>query len=144
MKRALIFTILTLAVAGSASAEKFYKWKDSNGVWQYTTTPPPAGAESSTVSVQGGGASTNDSPAVEPNQPESPAQAAQADQAATSDMTAEIRQKRAELCANAKKRVEVLRSNAVVEMEGKRLTPEEQSTELSKAQSAVNVYCAPG
>src|SRR5688572_11484873 len=113
MKRVVIAGLLALA-ALSASAAQFYKWKDQNGVWQYTTTPPPAGAESKTVSVQGD--VKTDSPTVEPNKPESPAQAANAEKAGdaqASDMTDEIRKKRAELCENAKQRVEVLRNNAV-------------------------------
>ena len=150
MKRVVLAGLLALT-ALSASATQFYKWKDQNGVWQYTTTPPPAGSESSTVSVRGD--VKTDSPTIEPNQPDSPAQAATAEKTGeqqASDMTAEIRQKRAELCENARQRVEVLRNNAVVELDkdgdgvGERLSPEDQSAELSKAQQGVTVYCAAG
>lgn len=153
MKRVVLASLLAVLAASaptSASAAQFYKWKDQNGVWQYTTTPPPAGAESKTVSVPGD--VKTDSPTIEPNQPGSPAQAANAEKAADgmSDMTDEIRKKRAELCENAKQRVEILRNNAVVELDkdgdgvGERLSPEDQSAELSKAQQGVTVYCAGG
>jgi hypothetical protein len=147
----VLATCLSVLLAPSASATQFYKWKDQNGVWQYTTSPPPAGAESKTVSVQGD--VKTDSPTVEPNKSGSPAQAANAEKATTpssGDMSDEIRQKRAELCENAKKRVEILRNNAVVELDkdgdgvGERLSPEDQSAELSKAMQGVTVYCAAG
>ena len=149
MKRVVLASLLAL-VAVSASATQFYKWKDQNGVWQYTTTPPPAGAESSTVSVSGD--VKTDSPTVEPNKTDSPAQAANAGKANEPqvDMSEEIRKKRAELCENAKQRVDVLRNNAVVQLDkdgdgvGEQLSPEDQSAELSKAQQAVTVYCANG
>lgn len=31
--------------------QQFYKWKDKNGVWQFSQTPPPPGIENNTVDV---------------------------------------------------------------------------------------------
>ena len=31
--------------------QRFYKWKDHNGVWQFSATPPPEGIETKTVDV---------------------------------------------------------------------------------------------
>lgn len=35
----------------SFGEQTFYKWKDQNGVWQFSAEPPPAGASVETVSV---------------------------------------------------------------------------------------------
>ena len=43
MKIAFVAVAL-LALAGTAAAEQYYKWKDAEGTWHYTTTPPPEAA----------------------------------------------------------------------------------------------------
>lgn len=148
MKRVVLAASLAFALVASASAAQFYKWKDANGVWQYTTTPPPAGADAKRVSVQSGG-SAPDVPAAEPNQTDSTAQAAeaQADVAGDPSATAEIRAKREKACSDAKEREGALMNSAAVAMDkngdgkAETLSVEEQSAELSRAKQAVRIYC---
>lgn len=154
MSRAILVTaVLALAVAGSASAEQFYKWKDANGVTHYTSTPPPKGVEASRVAVSGSSRSRVDQSLDSASgnaAPAAPSDAANADNrlAQGEDRTAEAIQKRRDTaCETAKQRYEILANNAAVEWDrdgdgvAEPLDVKEHAAEMEKAQQSIGFYC---
>jgi len=156
MSRAILaIAVLAAAVAGSASAEQFYKWKDADGVTHYTSTPPPQGIEGSRVAVSGSSRSRIDmsvgteAPAA-PAAPATPAGDANADNrlAQGEERTAEAIQKRRDTaCDTAKQRYDVLANNAAVEWDrdgdgvAEPLDVKEHAAEMEKAQQSIGFYC---
>lgn len=152
MSRAiLVIAVLAAAVAGSASAEQFYKWKDANGVTHYTSTPPPKGVESRRVAVSGSSRSRIDqSLDATGAAPATPAGAANADdRLAQGDerTAAAIQQRRDTACDTAKQRYEILANNAAVEWDrdgdgvAEPLDVREHAAEMEKAQQSIGFYC---
>ena len=154
MSRAiLVIAVLGAAVAGSASAEQFYKWKDANGVTHYTSTPPPKGVESSRLAVSGGSRSRIDqsidtqATAAEPATAAGDANGGQR-LAQGEERTAEAIQKRRDTaCETAKQRYDVLANNAAVEWDrdgdgvAEPLDVKEHAAEMEKAQQSIGFYC---
>ncbi len=146
---AAAIALVLLAFAGGAAAEQFYKWKDANGVWQYSTKPPPAGTEVDRVAVTRG-----------PPPPPPPAE--QLDPGAETaaggpigeqpvepgrEAGEQIARKRVTACDNARKRYDGLSTSAAVSMDRnddgvpELLTADQQAEELSKAQQEIGFYC---
>ena len=153
MSRAiLVIAVLAAAVAGSASAEQFYKWKDADGVTHYTSTPPPKGVESSRLAVSGGSRSRIDQSleAPAPSTPAAPTGDAAGNEglAQGQERTAEAIQKRRDTaCETAKQRYDVLANNAAVEWDrdgdgvAEPLDVKEHAAEMEKAQQSIGFYC---
>jgi hypothetical protein len=160
MSRAILaIAVLATVLAGSASAEQFYKWKDADGVTHYTSTPPPKGIDSSRVAVSGSSRSRVDqsldtqAPASSPATPASsttPTNDANRDErlAQGEDRTAEAIQKRRDTaCETAKQRYDVLSNNAAVEWDrdgdgvAEPLDVKEHAAEMEKAQQSIGFYC---
>ena len=153
MSRAiLVIAVLAAAVAGSASAEQFYKWKDADGVTHYTSTPPPKGVESSRLAVSGGSRSridqSLDSTGAAPSAPASTPNRDANGLAQGDDRTAEAIQKRRDTaCETAKQRYDVLANNAAVEWDrdgdgvAEPLDVKEHAAEMDKAQQSIGFYC---
>lgn len=157
MKRLLIAFALFAAGAGGAAAENFYKWKDAQGVWRYTTTAPPAGVDSSRVMVSGGPKRTLseaelDADARPGNAPtqayDQPASGKPGEPPAVDPRTANaIAERRATACDNARKRYDVLGNNVAVEWDrdgdgvAERLDVDAHTAELAKAQQDIGFYC---
>jgi hypothetical protein len=152
MSRAiLVIAVLAAAVAGSASAEQFYKWKDAQGVTHYTSTPPPKGVEASRLAVSGGSRSRIDQSLAAPDasasgDPAAPAGGAQVAQGQGS--TADALEKRRETaCETARQRYDVLANNAMVEWDrdgdgvSEPLDVKEHAAEMEKAQQSIGFYC---
>jgi len=103
----LIFAMLLTLVAASATAEKFYKWVDKDGVTHYTSTPP-LNQKASEVKASG----SAPKPAEEQAQPAAPdtfpggADAALADEAQ--------KQAREKNCATARGNLSTLQNSAKV------------------------------
>jgi hypothetical protein len=145
MKRLVLMLVLLAAGTGAVLAEQFYKWKDADGVWRYTTEPPPAGVDGSRVYVSGGPKRS----AAEPSGPV--AELPEAEPEVPRDNSAEaIAARRETACSNARLRQDVLAKNDAVEWDrdgdgkAERLSPADQARELEKARKEIRTYCPPG
>ena len=157
MSRAIFaIAVLAAAVAGSASAEQFYKWKDADGVTHYTSTPPPKGIEASRLAVSGSSRSRVDQ-SLEENRfpvgpaddgtPPAPGADAEGNAQAEQRTAAAIQQRRDSACETAKQRYEILANNAAVEWDrdgdgvAEALDVKEHAAEMEKAQQSIGFYC---
>ena len=71
----LAIAVAAVLVAGMASGQQVYKWKDSNGVTHYAQTPPATGTQYSKVSLSAGTEVTSNPAAASSAKPEASAQA---------------------------------------------------------------------
>lgn len=140
MKIAFVALAL-LALAGTAAAEKFYKWKDAEGTWHYTTTPPPDGAQGAALDVD---------PNARASQPRMEAEPAPADAAATEAVPADAVAKRRQACDKARAHLATLIENPFIEMDRdgdgtpEMLSESQQAEEVKRTQSLVEGFCDPG
>ncbi len=138
--RALILLVgLFLAATTALAAEYYFKWRDANGVWQYTQQPPAEGIQSERINV-----STGRSEPLPP--PEAAADASGVAAAAANN--AEIEKRRREACQAARANVATMEANPTVTMlnaDGtqRTLSPEETQRQLELARAQVTLYCAP-
>lgn len=137
MKRLALTLGVAFALAGSASAEQFYKWQDESGVWHYSEKPPKD-KQSQAVSISPGEAAAANAAA----KPGEAAPDADAEKKA-----AELAKLRSDNCARSKFNVTTLETNDVVTVarDGKdvQLNPEERLDALKKARQQVEIFCAP-
>jgi len=141
MKIALVAAAL-LAVSGAATADQFYKWKDAEGTWHYTTTPPPDGSQAAALNVD---------PNARASQPQGAAPAdAPADAAAAEAVPADAVAKRRQACDKARAHLQTLSENPFVEMDrdgdGKpeMLSEAQQAEEIQRTKSLVEGFCDKG
>ncbi len=116
--------LLLLSTAATASAANLYKWKDANGVTQYSERPP-AGKQYETRRITASGASTAE--------PAAAAAAAESEQ-----------------CLGARRNLELLNGSAPVMQDtngdGKpdaALDEAQRSAQKQLAQAAAAAYCRP-
>jgi hypothetical protein len=161
MNRLPLAVLLALAFAGASAAGttgtgvaagQYYKWKDQNGAWNYSSTPPKdqtattvniatgaAGPAAATAPEQANGSDAT-APKPEPN--------VVANEAA---MAAVARQKQTQNanCDRARNNVATLESDTRVQMDRadgygeKPLNDDEHMAELQKARKQVEVFCNP-
>ena len=140
MKIAFVAVAL-LALAGTAAAEQYYKWKDAEGTWHYTTTPPPDGAQAAALSVD---------PNARSSQPPAESEAAPADAAAADAVPADAVAKRRQACDKARAHLQTLVENPFIEMDvdgdgtPEMLSEAQQAGELKRTQSLGAGFCDPG
>lgn len=116
--------LLLLSAAATASAANLYKWKDANGVTQYSERPP-AGKQFETRRITASGASVAE-----------PALAAEAGES--------------EQCLGARKNLELLNGSAPVTQSvgadgkpGAPLDDAQRAAQKQLAEAAAAVYCKP-
>ena len=116
--------LLLLGTAATASAANLYKWKDANGVTQYSERPP-AGKQYETRHITASGASTAE-----------PATAAEATES--------------EQCLGARKNLELLNGSGPVSQAagsdgkpGAPLDDAQRAAQKQLAEAAAAVYCKP-
>lgn len=109
--------IIGALVCGAATAAKFYRWTDENGVTHYTQTPPPEGVQSKEVRTLGP-SSDQDAELERLQQQRQQAEAArqqQAKQQAEAEKEAKTPdQATQERCEQHRKNLEELRNRPVV------------------------------
>jgi hypothetical protein len=137
--RTLTLLAALILVAPTAVAEHYFKWRDANGVWQYTQQPPPEGIPAERINIATGRAEAAPPPAA--------AEATAEDQAAA-QRSAEVEKRRREACAAARANVATIESNPTVTIlnpDGtqRTLTPEEAQRQLETARAQVTLYCSP-
>jgi len=135
---------LALAFAANAGAT-IYKWVDAKGVTQYSETPPPAGVEAKSLTIDGRPAPATAEPAAKP------AEGAATPAATPGARDAEADRKRAGesrqmFCDIAQRNVAALgRPGPVAEVnaEGQSmlLSDEQRAEALANAQRQVKTYC---
>jgi hypothetical protein len=140
--RSLLVTLSALAAVGFvtlASAEQVYKWKDANGVWQYSNRPPPKGTQVEKVNLRS---------APEPTQVEAAPASPQTPQSA---QAADLAKRKAEACERARKNVEIMRANSTVSIDRdgdgiaeQQLDSAQTAEQLRKAEAQVTLYCEAG
>ena len=136
MRIAVLFAIAALVCAGDANAQKFYKWKDADGVTHYTATPPPDGQQADNVAVDAAPAAPVDATG-EPSASDAPAEGE----------GTPIAKQRAAACEIARNNLQILKTNPFVSMDkdgdGKSelLTAQEQSEQLERAEAGVLALC---
>lgn len=135
---------LLLLVASGAMAEQFFKWKDAEGVWHYTNTPPPAGTDHTAVNVTGGTPSA--APVV--SQPQvAAAPGAPGTEGKPPAEPTDLRGKRELACQKAKAQVAALETNAIVRMDmdgdgtPETLSDAQHASELERMRALSQVYC---
>jgi len=148
MSRLTLAALLCLLATG-AMAEEYYKWKDENGAWNYSSVPPKDKA-SSTVNIATGataatapaeGASA-EAPAGAPKPPGVEKQPSEERSLAdTADAVSRIKQTQSANCERARGNVATLENNAKVQIGDKALSDDEQMQELVKARRQVEVFC---
>ncbi|MBT8140271.1 MAG: DUF4124 domain-containing protein [Gammaproteobacteria bacterium] len=129
----------TALVALPVQAETFYKWKSSEGVWEYGAHPPPGidAIEIKTTSTKASSAPVK--------------QTAEEANAAGGTLEVEVKQrakakKNAEYCETATSNLEALSSKAVIrrrDAEGNIsiISEKERKEEIEKAEVAKERYC---
>jgi hypothetical protein len=133
---AFCLALALLAVAGSASAQQYYKWKDANGVTHYTKTPPPEGTPADRVAVRAA------APAPDPG-----TTAAEPKADAGAGMSGAALQQRSAACQTAQANLDTLQNNPFVSIDkdgdGKPelLTVEEHEAQLRIAREQVRTLC---
>jgi hypothetical protein len=141
MRVAVLFAIAVLVCAGDANAQKFYKWKDADGVTHYTTTPPPDGQQADRLAVDAAPASplVDDKPAEgQPRDPNVPTEA----------RSGNAVERRSAACTTARANLGTLETNPFVTMDkdgdGKQelLTVDEQNAQIARAREQVRILCA--
>ena len=141
MRIAVLFAIAALVCAGDANAQKFFKWKDADGVTHYTTTPPPDGQQADRLAVDPAPARplADDAPAEgEARDPGVPAEA----------RSSTAMEQRNAACITARSNLGTLESNPFVTMDkdgdGKQelLTVDEQNAQIARAREQVRTLCA--
>lgn len=141
MRIVVLFAIAALVCAGDANAQKFYKWKDADGVTHYTETPPPEGQQADRVAVNAAPAAPieADEPADgEPRDPSLPAEA----------RSSTAVEQRSAACITARSNLSTLETNPFVTMDkdgdGKQelLTVDEQNAQIARAREQVSSLCA--
>lgn len=129
----------SLALAGSAGAEQFYKWQDETGAWHYTNRPPKD--KQAQPVVVNAGAGKQGEPAATPEATKPTDQVASLDPAKQKEQ----QQMRNDNCTRAKTNVATLESFSTVstERDGKKvkLNEDEHLAELKKARQQVEIYC---
>ena len=130
----LALALALLAIAGPASAQQFYKWKDADGVTHYTRTPPPEGTQADRVAVNAAAPTPAPAAAAEPG-------------AAGAGMSASATQQRSTACQTAQANLDTLQNNPFVSIDkdgdGKPelLTVEEHDAQLAIAREQVRTLC---
>ena len=152
MSRLTLAALLCLLATG-AMAEEYYKWKDENGVWNYTTTPPKDKSSTTVNIATGATAATVPAGPQEAGAAEAPGgaakpPAAERQQSADGTVTntpaetiAKARQAQSANCEQARTNVATLENNARVQIGDKALSEDEQMQELMKARRQVEVFC---
>jgi hypothetical protein len=138
---------LSLAcIAGFASAQQIYKWKDANGVTHFSQTPPPSSGTHYTKMhlASEPDVSSNPPPAADTDntEPSAPQQAA-----ASSGTQPDTPSNRAELCKQLATNISLLRSKQPVVTggnDGKQQVMSDNAREslLATAQAQQAQYCA--
>ena len=152
MKR-LALVAIALSLAASASAEQFYKWKDENGTWHYTTEPPKEGqsqpilvnATGHTVQPEGEGAATAAAAPAADGQPVAKPGDPVVANADTVKPLSEAAKAKAANCERARTNVATLESynNVTVQRDGAdvKLSEDEHAAELKRARQQVETFC---
>jgi|RhiMethySRZTD1v2_1073278.scaffolds.fasta_scaffold808540_2 hypothetical protein len=154
MSRLTLATLLALLATSAMAAEQYYKWKDDNGVWNYSTVPPKDKA-TTTVNIATGATSAAAAAAgTEPQEggsapepggaPKPPAAGQPSEErslAATADAMSRIKETQSANCERARGNVATLENNPRVQIGDKALSDDEQMQELVKARRQVEVFC---
>lgn len=120
----ILAMLLAVCAAGPLAAEQIYKWKDASGAVVFSKTPPPEGEEAEQLTLR--------EPPPPPAPPEEPA--------------AGPNNERVAACESARKNLDTLRNNPVVEVEqddGTRRTlgTDEREVMRSAEQRRVELFC---
>lgn len=138
---------LSLAcIAGFASAQQIYKWKDANGVTHFSQTPPSSGMHYTKMRLTSEpDVSSNPPPAAETSNTE-PATSAPQQTAASSGTQADTPSNRAELCKQLASNISLLRSKqpVVTGGDGKQqvMSDNAREAQLATAQAQQAQYCS--
>ena len=137
---------LSLAcIAGFASAQQIYKWKDANGVTHFSQTPPSSGMQYTKMHLTSEpDVSSNPPPAADTDntEPGAPQQAA-----ASSGSQPDTPSNRAELCKQLTTNISLLRSKQPVVTggnDGKQqvMSDNAREAQLATAQAQQAQYCS--
>ena len=152
MSRLTLATLLALLATSAMAAEQYYKWKDENGAWNYSTAPPKdkatttvniaTGASSATAGTEAQEAGSATAPDGAPKPPGAERQPSEERSlAATADAMARIKETQSANCERARGNVATLENNPRVQIGEKALSDDEQMQELVKARRQVEVFC---
>ncbi|TWI02947.1 uncharacterized protein DUF4124 [Luteimonas cucumeris] len=123
MLRLAMGMVLCLAAAAVSAQSAAYQWKDANGVTQYSSTPPPAGAyKVRAVNDSGASLASTETAATPAEAPE---------------------------CATARKNLELLQGQGAVQMDSdgdgkpdKTLSDADRGNQLALAEATLKANCA--
>ncbi len=138
---------LSLAcIAGFASAQQIYRWKDANGVTHFSQTPPSSGIHFTKMHLTSEpDIASNPPPAAETNNPE-PGTSAPRQTAASSGAQADTPSNRAALCKQLSSNISLLRSKqpVVTGGDGKQqvMSDNAREAQLATAQAQQAQYCS--
>lgn len=141
MRKLYLYLAILCVNISFAQAEQFYKWKDVDGAWHYTTTPPPKGVEGQEVKLKALGADSDAADVMAENKAPSPEESA-------AKAAAELAVRRQEACERANKNVVTIKTSATVAVDkdgdgfaDKELTSDEMEAQLKRAEAQVTLYC---
>ena len=125
--------------AGENTEKVTYKWKDDNGIIQYTERPPKNKAYEK-ITVRTGGAREVTQVSQE--------EAAQQAQQETMDDMAELNKANERNCKVAQQNLQVLQNMARIRVTGddgeeRILSPEEKASRITETQKQIDIYCKP-
>lgn len=129
---------LSLAcIAGSASAQQIYKWKDANGVTHFSQTPPSSGMHYTKMHLAGEpDVSSNPPPASENGDNTEPGTSARQQSAPASSTQPDTASNRAELCKQLTSNISLLQGKQPVVTGGSDGKQEVMSDNAREAQLA--------
>lgn len=136
-----------VCVAGFASAQQIYKWKDASGVTHFSQNPPPTGTHYTKMHLTGE-PEVSSSPSSSPTQVDTEADASAAPRATASGGTRpDTPSNRAELCKQLSSNIALLQSKQPVVTggsNGKQLVMSDNAREqqLATARAQQTQYCS--
>lgn len=144
MKKSVVNLLLgaSIAVLAISASAQIYKWKDANGVTQYSDTPPPAGTnKAQVVETRDMPVSSISAPKVAPTQSQAKASAAasQPAQQARSEKDPKI-------CGELQGRLRFLQSGQLAKTVNNRgevefMTEEKRNADIASVQKEMQRFC---
>jgi hypothetical protein len=135
-------------VAGFASAQQIYKWKDASGVTHFSQTPPPTGTHYTKVHLTGESAGSSNPPASPaPNEEGSSNAGAAPRQAASGGTQPDTPSNRASLCKQLRSNITLLQSKQPVVTGGDNgkqqvMSDDAREQQLATARAQQVQYCS--
>ncbi|HEU4858020.1 MAG TPA: DUF4124 domain-containing protein [Rhodanobacteraceae bacterium] len=146
---ALVVGLALASVAGFASAQQVYKWKDANGVTHFAQTPPASGTHFTKMKLSNEpDVTSNPPPAAGATDTTEPATSTPRQMAPAGSTQADTPSNRAELCKQLSSNIALLQGKQPVVTGGSGgkqevMSDNARESQLATARAQQTQYCSP-